>query len=59
MDPYWTEQARFLNMKQREVLLNKLARDTKEYIEKKTTVDVLKDACRDPKVWLTCVYTLT
>lgn len=48
--PDWPEQAKFLKDNERGVLLAKLSRDTGEYVENKTTRQVLKDTFTDPKI---------
>ncbi|OAP60193.1 hypothetical protein AYL99_05195 [Fonsecaea erecta] len=49
--PDWPEQAKHLNEKEKAVLLAKLARDTKDYVENKSTMQVLKECLLDPKVY--------
>ncbi|KIV93471.1 hypothetical protein PV10_04683 [Exophiala mesophila] len=48
--PDWPEQARFLKDDERAILIAKLSRDTGEYVENKTTVEVLKETFTDPKI---------
>lgn len=50
--PDWPEQAKFLRSNEREVLLQKLDRDSGEYVETKSTSTVLKDCLADYKVLL-------
>lgn len=52
--PDWPEKAKHLNEQERTVLLNKLARDQREYVETKSSMQVLKDVIRDPKLF--CRY---
>jgi len=47
--PDLQEQAKFLTIDERAVLLRKLARDTKDYVETKSTWQVVKDYLTDPK----------
>ncbi len=49
--PDWPEQTKHLDDTERVVLLKKLARDTKEYVEDKSSLQVFKDCLRDPKVY--------
>jgi sugar phosphate permease len=48
--PDWPEQAKFLSESERNILLAKLARDSGEYTESRTTIQVLKETATDPKV---------
>lgn len=49
--PDWPEQNTHLSEDERRVLLTKLARDTNEYVEDKSTWHVFKDCLKDPKVY--------
>ena len=55
MLPDWPHQAKYLNETEQTILLRKLARDTKDYIETKSTMSVLKDCLTDPKVFFRLV----
>lgn len=49
--PDWPEQARHLTEHEQRALLQKLARDTREYVEERSTRQVLNDCLKDPKVY--------
>ena len=50
--PDWPHQAKFLSNDERTTLLQMLSRDTRDYVENKSTLTVLKDCLKDPKVYL-------
>ena len=49
--PDWPAQAKHLTERERTVLLQKLARDTKDHVENLSSWQVLKVCLRDPKVY--------
>lgn len=50
--PDWPHQAKFLSNNERNTLLQMLSRDTRDYVETKSSLAVLKDCLKDPKVYM-------
>lgn len=50
--PDWPHQAKFLSDDERNRLLQMLSRDTRDYVETKTTFTVMKDCLKDMKVYM-------
>lgn len=57
--PNWPEKAKHLTAEERKVLLTKLSRDQKEYVEEKSSWAVIKDCTKDIKLYCRSVACLT
>ncbi|KAK6365276.1 hypothetical protein LTS17_011509 [Exophiala oligosperma] len=53
--PDWPHQAKFLSDDERNRLLQMLSRDTRDYVETKTTFTVMKDCLKDMKVYMSAL----